>query len=48
MTVLGGVLLAALSIIVLLIIVYVASGIQMRSWLDILDKYLDDKFNNMI
>jgi hypothetical protein len=48
MTVLGGVLFAVLSIIVLLIIVYVASGIQMRSWLDILDKYLDDKFNNMI
>jgi len=48
MTVLGGVLFAVLSIIVLLIVVYVASGIQMRSWLDILDKYLDDKFNNMI
>jgi len=48
MTVLGGILLAVLSIIVLLVIVYVASGIQMRSWLDILDKYLDDKFNNMI
>ena len=48
MTVLGGVLFAVLSIIVLLIIVYVASGIQMRSWLDILDKYLDDKFNNMV
>jgi hypothetical protein len=48
MTVLGGILLAILSILILLIVVYVASGIQMRSWLDILDKYLDDKFNNMI
>mgnify|MGYP001171350416 CR=1 FL=1 len=40
--VIGGVILIILGIILLLAIIYVASGIQARAWMDV----FNDKFNN--
>jgi hypothetical protein len=44
--VIGGILLGLLGVFVLLIIIYLASGIQARAWLDVFDKYFENKFTN--
>ena len=43
--IIGYVILVLLSIFILLIMIYVSAGIQMKSWLDVLDKYIGDKLN---
>ena len=35
----------ALVLIVFLIVVYIASGIQAKAWLDVFEKFFYDKFN---
>ena len=32
--------------VLFLAIVYLASGIQAKAWLDVFDKYFENKFNN--
>jgi hypothetical protein len=32
--------------VVLMVIIYIASGIQMKGWLDTFNKYSSNKFNN--
>jgi len=44
--IIGYILAGIVGVIVLLGLIYLASGIQMRGWLDTFDKYLIDKFNN--
>lgn len=43
--VIGYILVGLTCIAVFLVMVYVTAGIQMRSWLDVFDKYFSDKFN---
>jgi len=42
-----GVVASAVGSVILFAIVYVASGIQARAWLDVFDKYFNDKFTNL-
>jgi hypothetical protein len=36
---------SAVGSVILFVIVYVASGVQARAWLDVFDKYFSEKFN---
>lgn len=40
-----GILLGLLGIFILLIAIYIVSGIQAKAWIDVLDKYIGDKLN---
>ena len=44
--ILGIVILVIIGLIFLLGLVYVVAGIQMRSWIDVFEKYFDDKLTN--